>query len=540
MKNSTKKNLVILSIEIFVLLLIVSGVAPREASLFLTGLLIFYFIFSPLKDSLWVFIASIPLFVALPISESFDAMANWRILLIVLFLKLFLQSGASFSLVKNNKGQWRLKENIKHYRIEYIFGIFLLLNIASLFVAADAWIGTKKLIFLINAFLLFLIIRNFSGRKKKIIPVLKSALNPAIGITLAVGFVQLVIVFFVPLFPFWQFWARNVIAPFYGQNLSDLLSYSNTWFSYYSYQLPTLRMFSGFPDSHSFAFFCILSLPFFLKRIFLVQKNNKRKKIIYYLGLILCLLAIIFSGSRGAWAGAAGSFFVFLFIIFLYYSPTIRNKTGFFVPELYQKWKKQIQLIFGTLIMLAVLFPIGSAILFMPQYFELERENREIEFGKISFFERARSIINFDEVSVKNRLEIWQRTADSIIIHPILGTGLGNFPLILNEEFSSAKKGASAHNLYLDVAAETGIFSMLILVAIFWEIFKDAWKIFTKTKNQFHYVWSGFFVLALVWILGYSVFDVALLNDKVLLFFLVNLGLLYSIKYEAEKPISHS
>ena len=539
MKISTKKNLVVLFTEIAVILLVVSGIAPREAGLFSTGLLIFYFIFSPIKDSLWVFIASIPLFIALPVSESFDTIANWRILLIVLFLKLFFQYGISLSLAKNDKNRWRLTENVKHYRMGYLFGIFLFLNILSLFAAQDVWIGVKKIIFLINASLLFIIIRNLSGRDKKIISVLKSAVKTALGITLAIGFIQLIIVFFVPLFTFWQFWARRIIPFFYGQSLSDLLSYSNTWFSYYSYQLPTVRMFSIFPDSHSFAFFCILSLPFFLTRIFLAGSNIKRKSI-YYLLLILCLLAIIFSGARGAWAGAVGLFLVFLFIIFLYYSPLIRNRTDFFVPAFYEKWKKQIQLIFGTLLIFFILFPIGSAILFLPQYFQLEREQRETEFGKFSFFERARSIINFDEISVKNRLEIWQKTADSIIIRPLLGVGIGNFPSILNEKLSSAKKGSSAHSLYLDVAAETGVFSLLVLLAIFWEIFKDAWNIFLKASQPLFYVWAGFFVLALIWILGYSVFDVVLLNDKVLLFFLANLGLLYSIKYETEKPISFS
>ena len=89
------KNFVILFTEIIFILLMVFGIFPREASLFITGLLVFYFIFSPLEDSLWVFIASIPLFVALPISENFDTLASWRILSIVLFLVLFFSSFCS-------------------------------------------------------------------------------------------------------------------------------------------------------------------------------------------------------------------------------------------------------------------------------------------------------------------------------------------------------------------------------------------------------------------------------------------------------------
>jgi len=60
------------------------GIFPREAILFMTGLMVFYFIFSRIEDSLILFIISIPLFVALPIA-GYDSMANWRILLTVLF-----------------------------------------------------------------------------------------------------------------------------------------------------------------------------------------------------------------------------------------------------------------------------------------------------------------------------------------------------------------------------------------------------------------------------------------------------------------------
>jgi len=237
-------------------------------------------------------------------------------------------------------------------------------------------------------------------------------------------------------------------------------------------------------------------------------------------------LAVIFSGSRGAWAGAIISFLTIIFIVFLRYSPTIRSYTNFFIPRFYKSWRRQIYLILGSLILFFVLFPIASTILFLPQYIQL---GQEATMG-VSFFERAKSIIDFSEISVKSRLEIWRRTIDSIILHPWLGVGIGNFPTVLNEELSAAKRGSSAHSLYLDFAAEIGVFGLLILLAICWYIFRDAWRVFTKSKNSFFRVWAGFFVFALIWILGYSLFDVVLLNDKVLLFFVSNLGILYGAK----------
>ncbi len=526
MRNSKAKNLVIILTELAAIFLMVFNILPRETGLVLTGILIFYFIFSPLEDSLWVFIASIPLFVALPITESFDAMANWRILLTVLFLVLFFRQGISISLVKNALGRWKLKEKLNHYRVEYLTGIFLLIGCLSLLMADHLFIGIKKLLFLINIFLLYIVIRNVIAKNKQVIFKIINAIKVAMGITLGIGFLQLIMVFFINLHQFWYLWDRNVISVFYGQALSNLLSYSNTWFSYYSYQLPTLRMFSIFPDSHSFAFFCILTLPFFLTMIFRRPKAAKEKAAVYYFFLIICLLAIIFSGSRGAWVGALGACLVFLFIIFLYWSPTIRSGTDFFIPKYIKRWWKEIQLILGCLILFFILFPIASAILFLPQYIQLGQE----AVSDISLFERARSIFDFIEISVKGRLEIWQRTIDSIIIRPWLGVGLGNFPLVLNEPMVSAKRGASAHSLYLDIAAEMGVFALIVLLVIFWQIFKDTWRVFTQYKKLFFRVWAGFFLLALIWVLGYSLFDVVLFNDKVLLFFIANLGLLYAAK----------
>ena len=490
-----KKNIVILLTELTAIFLMVFNVLPREASLFVVGLLIFYFIFSPLEDSLWVFIASIPLFVALPITENFDTMASWRILLAVLFLVLFFKQGIS----------WRLKGNFKYYQAEYLTGIFLLIMVASLFIADDVFIGIKKILFLVNIFLLYIIIRNIIHRNKNVLPKIINAMKVAIGLVLGIGFLQLIMVFFINLHKFWYLWDRNVINVFYGIDLSNLLSYSNTWFSYYSYQLPTLRMFSIFPDSHSFAFFCILAVPFFITALFINNRKSKLKIIGSYLALISCLLAILFSGSRGAWVSALGVFLICLFVIV----------------------RKRAQLVLGCFIIFFLLFPIASAILFMPQYIELGRD----ALSNVSLFERARSIIDFVETSIKGRLEIWQRTVDSIIIRPLLGVGIGNFPSVLNEDLSFSKRGSSAHNLYFDFAAEIGVFGLFILLVIFWKIFKRAWYFFQgkiKGNNSYLNVWTGFFAIAFLWILGYGLFDVVLLNDKVLLFFVTNIAVLYS------------
>lgn len=526
MSNLVQKltpKIIVFTIEIIVVLLTVLGVFPREATLFLTGLLLFCFIFGPLEDSLWLFIASIPLFISLPITESFDSMANWRVLLLVLFFVLWFKKGISLEWRK-----WRIRERLRHFTVEYLIVIFFAIAAVSLLAAPSIWLGVKKMIFIGNALILFLVIRNLISYHRSLIPAVFNALKIAAGIFLGIGFLQLIVTFFVRLFDFWQYWARHVIPVFYNQSLSDLLSYSNTWFSYYSYLPATLRMFSVFPDSHSFAFLSILSLPIFLLPAYLRRKGEKKYWTpLYYFLLIVNLTAIIFSGSRGAWASAVVVLLFFFLLVLLYWSPTLRRRTDFFLPKYPDKWKRQLQFIFGTLLLFLLLFPITSAVLFLNQKIQAQGD---LDLADVSFFERAKSIADFDELSAKSRLEIWRRTIDSIAARPLLGVGIGNFPRALNEDLSAAERGSSAHSLYLDIAAETGIFGLLILIAIFGCLIKDIGQFFYYTQDRYLRVWSGFLLFALIWVFGYSLFDVVLLNDKVFLFFLANFGLFYAIR----------
>ncbi len=254
---------IIFGLEVIVVALAATGLIPREAILVWTGLAIFYMIFSPVSDSLWLIVASIPLFAALPISDSFDTLANWRILIAVLFLCLFFKEGVSLRIIKNEAGKWKIKENLTYYVLEYLTPVFLLIAALSIGVADYKILAVKKVLFLINIFLLFLITRNLTRNKEAILKVWQAA---AVGgiVTIAVALVQFGVILFVPLINFWQFWAGRVINFFYGQNLADLLAYSNTWFAYYNAAPPTLRLFSVFPDSHSFAMFSLISVPIFL------------------------------------------------------------------------------------------------------------------------------------------------------------------------------------------------------------------------------------------------------------------------------------
>ncbi len=506
-KYLTSLNL-IFTVEIIVVALASFGLVQREAILFLTGLMIFYMIFSPVDDALWLTVASIPLFVALPLTDSFDSMANWRILIAVLFLCLFFKKGVSLNLVRDLSGKIKIKENLKHYGLEYLILVFLLIAFISVFVAGYKILAIKKLLFLINIFLLFLIARNIVRNKESIVRLWRAAAVGGVTV-IAVALTQFFAVLFAPLYIFWQFWADKIIGVFYGQNLANLLSYSNTWFAYYAVNPPTLRLFSVFPDSHSFAMFCILMTPIFLTLSFLAQKQ-KREKIFWWIMAGLALGGVVLSGSRGAWLGVAPVIVVAIYFYFKKLEIAILKKA------------------FLSLAIFVVLFL--ASVGYPPLLYKFQSWQGSNASTTFSFFERARSISNADEFSNKGRLEIWLASAKSIVKHPILGVGLGNYVTVLDENVSAAKKGASAHNLYLDFASEIGVFGALILLALFANILYTCWLVFCRAKDAHFKIFGLLFGLYFLWVATYSFFDVVLLNDKVLLILMVGLATLYNIR----------
>jgi len=492
---------IIFALEILVVFLAALGIAPREIILFWTGLAVFFVIFSPPKESLWLILASIPLFAALPVFDSFDTMANWRLLMLILFFKVFWNKETLVE-AKNYLKNWR--------RPEILFLIiFFLLAALSIFIASFKILAIKKLIFIVNAFFLFLIVKRLARDEKSVLEIWR-ALAAGGGIVILAALIQFLAVIFVPLFNFWQFWAIKVISAFYGENLAHLLSYSNTWFAYYSSAPPTLRLFSVFPDSHSFAMFNLLIIPVFLS-LALFFKDKKRKRIFFWILTALALFSVAFSGSRGAWLNVAPALSAILFIL--------RRKIEYFLTAK-AAW---------TLILFIVLFVFSAA--WPPVFYQFQAWQKGEGFsGKFSFFERAKSISDADEISNKGRLQIWQASFDSVKKNPILGVGLGNYVEVLDENVSAAKKGASAHNLYLDFACEIGLFGAAALIAIFALILKRAWLVFRHSREEYFKFFGLVFLIYFFWILGYSFFDVVLLNDKVLLLFMAVLGILYSLK----------
>ena len=152
-------------------------------------------------------------------------------------------------------------------------------------------------------------------------------------------------------------------------------------------------------------------------------------------------------------------------------------------------------------------------------------------------FNRAKSILDINETSNKARLDIWQITAKSVLAHPIFGVGLGNYAKVLGEKFEASRRGASAHNLYLDFAAETGLVGGGLLIAFFCTIIFYSYRLLRYAKEERLKITGAIFGIYFLWIMFYNFFDVVLINDKVLLLFSSLLGAFSGIFIEKRSRI---
>jgi O-antigen ligase len=74
---------------------------------------------------------------------------------------------------------------------------------------------------------------------------------------------------------------------------------------------------------------------------------------------------------------------------------------------------------------------------------------------------------------------------------------------------------------------ETGIFGFLLFVGFWIVVIRAFWKFLKEHKDieSFLVYFVAQALLMVLWVLGASVFDITLFNDKVLMFFFLDIGL---------------
>lgn len=492
MRSYLKQPLVIFfALTVLAVVFMAAGIMPRSFTFVISGGLAIALMVVPLSEALAWFALFLPFSLALPMSNGFDTLASWRILGLILFIRWLWQARGSFS-------YWLKDHRAAGLRWFIIgAGAFLGWGAAGLIAAHGAiGPGLKQLLLLGNAFILVPVFATTIKTEVLFIRVFWAAMAGVVGVLL-IGLVQELSVFFIPLFDFWQGWARQVIPLFSGSQTGQLLTYSNTWFSYWSNAAATLRIFSVFQDSHSFALFMIFG------GILATAAWRAISRRTFWLVAAL-LLSIVLSGTRGSWIGIVG------------------------VVALLGLAKFRASLAAVILVFIAA-FPIASAI-WVGSVVAQSSQKGGLSEAAILSFERARSIFDLEETSNKGRLEIWKTAFKSIAAKPFFGVGAGNFPLILNQQLAKSRQGSSAHSLYLQIAAEAGIPGLLLFLGLLGWIGLYARRAALHSTGLMQ-AFGLAFIIYFAWALSYSVVDVVWLNDRVLAFFAVIVGFLLSFDF---------
>ncbi len=301
---------------------IAMGVISRQFSFLILAAYLWFLISQPLKDSVFLFARSIPFFIALPITSSFDNFNTWRIISAAIFLKWgFSTNFKIFDELKISKE--KIRNWWKNYRFELFGSVLIIFACLSLLVSTDFFAGVKRIIYFLNLSLIFIVVFGLIKKDKTIfIPLCKNIVFGGIAV-LTVAYLQYFSTYFIkPVEVFHHWWGEKISLGFYGTNWSDIVMHSgNTWFSYTGGSLK-LRMFSVFPDSHSFPLYLLMILPalFAIGKIKLEENGKDFEKnptlFLWIVFLALINLALILSCTRGIWVSMIfpAIFLAFLFI----------------------------------------------------------------------------------------------------------------------------------------------------------------------------------------------------------------------------------
>ncbi len=533
--------------------LIAVGTLPNWVALISAGLLAIFILIAEPYYSVLLLILSIPFSVILP-NPYLDALPMWRVLFIILFIvwgvrtiinqrkyfykMLAIRRWYEESLIAGSDFWGVIWNTLKRLDSRFMpwdkcAALFVALALFSLLIARFPVVGFKQILFLVNIYLLYLVVINVVTDEEKVKELIRYTLYSLL-IVVGLGFVQFLSTIFADPYYFWQYWATLVSSLYYGQPLGDVLAYSNSWFSGNGGGR-ALRMFGILPDTHSFAVMAIFLLGYLLS----VTKVPERWQVSFWgyiraqrwyilLAIFLTCFAIMASGTRGVWL----SMLVPLVIVAFAYLRKIARPLF-----------KMILLAYVAIIILFALSPLIAQGLNYARTYDVDD----------NFLGRAGSIYDLNESSNAGRIEIWKNSVKFAAVHPF-GVGYGNFiaSIIPNipekatfEEISSEKnllynlpeKFVTAHSLYLHLLVELGFAGLLAFLLFWWEYFESLWKFLGQYSDEYNPYTLTIIGLALafIWILAYGVFDVTLFNEKVLQYLFLSLAIsgLIFVKYKS-------
>ncbi|OHA48719.1 MAG: hypothetical protein A2806_01170 [Candidatus Terrybacteria bacterium RIFCSPHIGHO2_01_FULL_48_17] len=234
---------------------------------------------------------------------------------------------------------------------------------------------------------------------------------------------------------------------------------------------PILRAFFPFSDPHTLSLF--LGIAFFCTAGLLGSMSRTARPFAIF-AMILMVAAIILSFSRGGYAAVLVGFFVFAVLRWRNFSGHMRA------------------MVFSVALLLFVLF------LFIAP-----------------FRDRFAASFDVNEGSFAARLLLWQDTTTIFFKHPLLGVGLGGLAATLGPQLAF-RIPTNAHNTYLEMASELGIFGLMFWVGMLYAAFLA----FVKQKTLL----AHGFAASIAVFAAQSLVETTLYSPQVLFVFVVLAG----------------
>ncbi|MCK5085490.1 O-antigen ligase family protein, partial [Candidatus Parcubacteria bacterium] len=416
-----------------------------------------------------------------------------------------------------------------------LIGVFLILALFSMLQAWDMERAFRKILVFLSIFPLYFIITSLSipshsaiaqGRllckeglgvvvnKNNYIHKILSALFVSGFILSLIGIVQFALQFMVGIDPIISFWSKYISPLFYGNTFGAEVISNPSWLVNIG-GATVLRAFSLFPDPHMFSFYlgllipivlaialcdsCWLHSPFravelkcksFAKRFHSpkgtmepTSQNDKcaffNSKLLYLI-LITMVLAELLTFSRGGYIGMIVGIGVIIILLWRYIN-----------------FNKKV--ILGLVTGISVLF---------------------IMFTDQSIVNRFLSSFDFNEGSNTERIKNWDQGYEMFADNFLTGVGIGNYSIYLYPT-AEYRTPIYAHNLYLDLGAEMGIFALLVWLALIvitiWQLFETG----KRSKDVFLRALSFGSIGSLIWFSVHSFFDTAIYSPTILAVFVV-------------------
>lgn len=222
--------------------------------------------------------------------------------------------------------------------------------------------------------------------------------------------------------------------------------------------------FATFVNRHHFAAFMNMTIGLTLGLLY-GKATARDKKLLLIVAVVLMGIAMIFTGSRG---GIISLFGVVGFVVLVNLFQRSDDEELTDGDEKLSDFRRKLLLVGSAAALILVLF--GSVLM----------------LGGDKWLGRGIGLDSQADVS-NGRLHFWRTTWQIIIHHPILGAGLDAFGAAYpNYDTANGNfRVEQAHNEYLQMPAEAGIFGFACLAWFIYFLFKRGLRAVVQSENAF-------------------------------------------------------